>query len=148
MISLSVVLVYVVPEGTELPHALRENLRTVLNNAKMDLQTLTTDHRELHGTVSKVGKAIDRNFEPDYNATTRNDVFASERNTQLLNTIIAQHFYRQGMDEVANTLVQVTCWMFSPCWISSNATMNYACLVSGIEYSNGRYISGTIRQVT
>lgn len=86
----------------------KEVLKSALATAKEKLLKLTTDHRDLHGTVSKVGKAIDRNFEPDYTATTRSDVFSGERNSQLLNTIIAQHFYRQGMEDVAKQLIQVT----------------------------------------
>ncbi len=31
--------------------------------------------RELHSTVSKVGKAIDRNFVSDFDSTSREDVF-------------------------------------------------------------------------
>lgn len=60
----------------------------------------------MHGTVSKVGKAIDRNFVADFTATSRTDVFQSERNVLLLNKIMAQHFYRQGMDDVADTLIK------------------------------------------
>lgn len=82
-------------------------LRDALSKAKEKLQRLTTDHRDLHGTVSKVGKAVDRNFVSDLSSTTRTDVLVHERNIQLLNKVIAQHFYRQGMDDVADTLVKV-----------------------------------------
>lgn len=82
-------------------------MRDFLTKIKDKLHILTTDHRDLHGTVSKVGKAIDRNFVSDFTATTRTDVFSDENNVQLLNKIIAQHFYRQGMDDVAEVLVKV-----------------------------------------
>lgn len=81
-------------------------LRDALAKAKEKLQRLTTDHRDLHGTVSKVGKAIDRNFVSDLSSTTRTDVLVHEENIQLLNKVIAQHFYRQGMDDVADTLIK------------------------------------------
>ncbi|XP_055692624.1 E3 ubiquitin-protein ligase RMND5A [Lutzomyia longipalpis] len=81
-------------------------LKDTLGKTKEKLQRLTADHRDLHGTVSKVGKAIDRNFVSDFTATSRTDVFTSERNIQLLNTVIAQHFYRQGMDDVADMLIK------------------------------------------
>lgn len=82
-------------------------LKDVLAKSKEKLQRLTTDHRDLHGTVSKVGKAIDRNFVSDLSSTTRNDVLVHERNIQLLNKVIAQHFYRQGMDDVADVVIEV-----------------------------------------
>lgn len=81
-------------------------LREALANAKEKLTRLATDHRDLHSTVSKVGKAIDRNFVSDFTATTRTDLLQSERSLELLNKIIAQHFYRHGMDDVADTLVK------------------------------------------
>lgn len=95
------------PAEAELTPGQKEILKSALATAKEKLLKLTTDHRDLHGTVSKVGKAIDRNFESEYTATTRSDVFSTDRNSQLLNSIIAQHFYRQGMEDVAKQLIQV-----------------------------------------
>lgn len=58
------------------------------------------------GTVSKVGKAIDRNFYQDYTSIApRLELFQDERNIQLLNQIIVKHFYRSGMTDVAECLV-------------------------------------------
>ena len=81
-------------------------LRDAITKAKDKLQRLTTDHRDLHGSVSKVGKAIDRNFVQEYTATSRNDVLQAEQNVELLNKVMAQHFYRLGMDDVAETLIK------------------------------------------
>ncbi|XP_052862896.1 E3 ubiquitin-protein ligase RMND5A isoform X1 [Anopheles cruzii] len=83
-----------------------EVLNDALKKVKDKLHRLTTEHRDLHGTVSKVGKAIDRNFVADFTATSRTDVLQSERNLVLLNKIMAQHFYRQGMDDVADALIK------------------------------------------
>lgn len=74
--------------------------------AKEKLQRLTTDHRDLHGAVSKVGKTIDRNFVSDFSSTTRNDVLVHEQNIQLLNKVIAQHFHRNNLDDVAEKLIK------------------------------------------
>ncbi|XP_059607809.1 E3 ubiquitin-protein ligase RMND5A [Phlebotomus argentipes] len=99
-----------IAEGTEANAELTAGqvviLKDALSKTKEKLQRLTADHRDLHGTVSKVGKAIDRNFVSDFTATSRTDVFTSERNIQLLNTVIAQHFYRQGMEDVADMLIK------------------------------------------
>jgi hypothetical protein len=56
--------------------------------------------------VSKVGKAIDRNFTQEFNSVTRSDLFQNENNIKLLDQTIAQHFFRCGMDDVANSLIQ------------------------------------------
>lgn len=81
-------------------------LRDTLSKTKEKLQRLTTDHRDLHGAVSKIGKTIDRNFVSDFSSTTRNDVLVEEQNIQLLNKVIAQHLQRNNLDDVASTLIQ------------------------------------------
>lgn len=81
-------------------------LRDTLTKTKEKLQRLTTEHRDLHGAVSKIGKTIDRNFVSDFSSTTRNDVLVEEQNIQLLNKVIAQHLQRNNLDDVAATLIQ------------------------------------------
>ena len=46
-----------------------------LQAAKESTKKTAADHRDLHSSVSKVGKAIDRNFVSDYDSTSRNDIF-------------------------------------------------------------------------
>lgn len=76
-----------------------------MSKIKETVSRLATDHRDLHSTVSKVGKAIDRNFVADFSATSRNDVFAGSDKVTLINKVICQHLYRQGMLDVADALV-------------------------------------------
>lgn len=80
-------------------------LKDAMSKTKEKLQRITTDHRDLHGTVSKVGKAIDRNFISDFTTTSRSDICSSEREVKMLDNIIASHFLRQGMDDIASSLI-------------------------------------------
>lgn len=95
-----------VPPDAQLTPEQTARLHDALAKAKEKLHRLTTDHRDLHGAVSKVGKTIDRNFVSDFSSTTRNDVLVHEQNIQLLNKVIAQHFQRNNMDDVAATLIR------------------------------------------
>ncbi|XP_055913821.1 E3 ubiquitin-protein ligase RMND5A [Eupeodes corollae] len=70
------------------------------------LQRISAEHRELHGTVSKVGKVVDKNFVSDFTATTRTDALQNDQNMMLLNKVMAKHYCRQGMDEVAQSLIK------------------------------------------
>lgn len=79
-------------------------LRQSMTKVKETVSRLAADHRDLHSTVSKVGKAIDRNFVADFAATSREDVFAGPDKLKYINHIICQHFYRQGMYDVAEAL--------------------------------------------
>lgn len=74
---------------------------------KETISRLASDHRDLHGTVSKVGKAIDRNFVADFAATSREEVFAKPEKINLINKVVCQHFSRQGMNDVAEELARV-----------------------------------------
>lgn len=97
---------FAAPADAELTPGQVVLLKDALSKTKEKLSRITTDHRDLHGTVSKVGKAIDRNFISDFTATSRSDLCSSERNTKLLDNIVAQHFHRQGMEEVAQSLIK------------------------------------------
>lgn len=115
-----VFLCFLVPPGGNLTPEQNTILRELLATSKEKLRRLTAEHRELHGFVSKVGKTIDRNFVSDLSSTTKTDVLLEDHNIHLLNKVIAQHFYRQGMDDVADSLIQVALF----CSVSFNGRMS------------------------
>ncbi|XP_070500363.1 E3 ubiquitin-protein ligase RMND5A-like [Chironomus tepperi] len=88
-----------------IPEQQANELKNVIARCKAKLQSIGTEHRGLHATVSKVGKAIDRHFTPDYQSIAPMDVFESDKYIEILNQIISEHFYRQGMNGVAESLV-------------------------------------------
>jgi hypothetical protein len=49
-------------------------LLSTLRAVKDSVSRLCSDHRDLHSSVSKVGKTIDKHFVPDYDSTTREEV--------------------------------------------------------------------------
>lgn len=69
---------------------------------------IAAEHRDLHGTVSKVGKAIDKNFVSDFSTTGNEEVFNASENVKLLNRVISEHFLRQGMLDIAEELIKET----------------------------------------
>ncbi|EDW56555.1 E3 ubiquitin-protein ligase RMND5A [Drosophila sechellia] len=83
-----------------------ESVRNAIARCNERVQKLSTEHRDLHGSISKIGKAIDRNFSADFSSTMRVDVLQDEDNLMLLNKAIAKHYCRQGMDDVARTLIR------------------------------------------
>ncbi|KAG5867882.1 hypothetical protein JTB14_035475 [Gonioctena quinquepunctata] len=97
-------------ESTDGDHVLtsiqRDILKQTMAKIKETVSKIATDHRDLHSTVSKVGKAIDRNFVADFAATSREDTFNSPEKLQLINKVICQHFYGQGMQDVADELAK------------------------------------------
>lgn len=68
------------------------------------IQSIATEHRDLHGTVSKVGKAIDKNFISDFACVNNEQLFEDSENQKILNQVIVEHFLRQGMLDIAEEL--------------------------------------------
>ncbi|KAL1122606.1 hypothetical protein AAG570_002936 [Ranatra chinensis] len=92
------------PPDHELTPSQIHIMKQAVNKARETVQRLAADHRDLHSTVSKVGKAIDRNFVADFASTSREEVFSGVDKVLLLNKVICQHFYRQGMLDIADEL--------------------------------------------
>lgn len=81
-------------------------LAQCVKKIKDTVARIASEHRDLHSTVSKVGKAIDRNFTSEFGATSNEEVFEGPEKTQLLNQVICEHFYRQGMLDIGEELVK------------------------------------------
>ncbi|KAG2455277.1 FGFR4 factor, partial [Polypterus senegalus] len=73
-------------------------------NIKESLQRLASSHKDIHGSVSKVGKAIDRNFDAEISAVVADNVWELQERQKYLSETIVEHLYRQGMLNVAEDL--------------------------------------------
>ncbi|XP_041981668.1 E3 ubiquitin-protein ligase RMND5A [Aricia agestis] len=78
----------------------------MIASLKQAVFQMSTDHRELHATVSRVGKSIDRHFIADYAAVApKAESFCSDTNRPLMEQAIAQHLYRQGLEDVGDAFI-------------------------------------------
>ena len=82
----------------------KEKIKETLNKVNHNVTRVASEHRDLHSSVSKVGKAIDRNFVSDFDCTSREDVFSGQSKSSLLTEVILQHLYREGKLEIGETL--------------------------------------------
>ncbi|KAL0829322.1 hypothetical protein ABMA28_004119 [Loxostege sticticalis] len=74
---------------------------------KQTVFQMSTEHRELHATVSRVGKSIDRHFIADYGSVApKAESFCTDTNRPIMEQAIAQHLYRQGLEEVGDAFVE------------------------------------------
>ncbi|CAG2122232.1 unnamed protein product, partial [Medioppia subpectinata] len=71
----------------------------VIKKVRNTITQFSGEHRDIHSSVSRIGKAIDKNFISDYASVNNDTVFESAANTQILNQVIVEHFLRQGMLE-------------------------------------------------
>ncbi|MGH0120099.1 UNVERIFIED_CONTAM: hypothetical protein FKN15_062789 [Acipenser sinensis] len=74
---------------------------------KDTVQKLASDHKDIHSSVSRVGKAIDKNFDSDISSVGIEGCWQSE-SQRILSEVMVEHFFRQGMLDVAEELCQVS----------------------------------------
>ncbi|KAL1505960.1 hypothetical protein ABEB36_005403 [Hypothenemus hampei] len=93
------------PEDHVLTNVQQELLFQTMGKIKDIVSRLAIEHRDLHSSVSKVGKSIDRNFTQDFAACSIENVFNSPEKIECLNRAICDHYFRQGMHDVAEALI-------------------------------------------
>lgn len=73
-----------------------ETLNADIKKVRDAIGQIAMEHRDLHGTVSKVGKAIDKNFTSDFASVANDQLFENPAKVNALNHAIVEHFLRQG----------------------------------------------------
>lgn len=95
-------------QGTPLSATLTLVMSQCCRKIKDTVQQLASDHKDIHSSVSRVGKAIDRNFDSEICGVVSDAMWDSrEQQHQILQTAIVEHLYQQGMLGVAEELCQV-----------------------------------------
>jgi len=92
--------------GSDISDAQRLMIKQLTNDVNKKVSKIATDHRDLHSSVSKVGKAIDRNFVADFDSTSREDVFSGPSKEHLLTEVILQHLCREGRLNISESLAK------------------------------------------
>ena len=78
----------------------------VIKKTRNTISQFSSEHRDIHSSVSRIGKAIDKNFISDYASVNNESLFESQTNNNLLNQVIVEHFLRQGMLDIAEQLTK------------------------------------------
>ena len=79
---------------------------SVIKKTRNVITQFSSEHRDIHSSVSRVGKAIDKNFISDYVCVGNETLFEKEENGTILNKVIIEHFLRQGNSDIAEKLIQ------------------------------------------
>ncbi|RWS13283.1 Protein RMD5-like protein [Dinothrombium tinctorium] len=69
------------------------------------ISQIASEHRDIHSSVSRVGKVIDKNFASDFDSVSNESFLDEPLKLQLLNQVIVEHFLRQGMLDIAEELI-------------------------------------------
>ncbi|XP_070540021.1 E3 ubiquitin-protein ligase RMND5A-like [Ptychodera flava] len=93
------------PEDSELTPAQSLVVSQCTKKMKDSASYIGSNHKDLHSSVSKIGKVIDRNFMPDINALGQESNFDSPEKVNLINEVICEHFFRKGMLDIAEQLI-------------------------------------------
>ncbi|XP_036096060.1 E3 ubiquitin-protein transferase RMND5B isoform X4 [Molossus molossus] len=94
-------------QGTPLSATLSLVISQCCQKIKDTVQKLALDHKDIHSSVSRVGKAIDRNFDSEICGVVSDAVWDSwEKQQHILQMAIVEHLYQRGMLSVAEELCQ------------------------------------------
>lgn len=63
-------------------------------------------HKDLHGSISKIGKVIDKNFIPDFGNLPQHNIIDTNEKKLLLHQVICEHLYRNGHIDVSDCLIK------------------------------------------
>ena len=101
-----------------------EQIQTMISNAsEFDNQTIKTNvrdtikslakqsgdkHKDLHGSISKIGKTIDKCFHSDFGNVPIFELFDKPEKLKLIYMIICEDLYRQGRMSIAQKLIEET----------------------------------------
>ena len=65
-------------------------------------------HKDLHGSISKIGKTIDKCFQADFGNVPIFELFDKPEKLKLIYMIICEDLYRQGRMSIAQKLIEET----------------------------------------
>ncbi len=99
-----------------------EQIQTLISNSSDD-QSIKTNicdtikplakqysdkHKDLHGSISKIGKTIDKCFQSDFGNVPIFELFDKPEKLKLIYMIICEDLYRQGRMSIAQKLIDET----------------------------------------
>lgn len=83
----------------------KEEIMKYMKDIKASLNQISSEHKELHASVSKVGKSLDKNFVWDYSSVYVKGAFKNE-NCEQIDEVVRDHLLQTGMLDVADTLAE------------------------------------------
>lgn len=83
----------------------RANLR---DQAKSFAKQYSDKHKDLHGSISKIGKTVDKCFQSDFGNVPIFELFDKPEKLKLIYMIICEDLYRQGRMSIAQKLIEET----------------------------------------
>lgn len=85
----------------------REALKECVAKLSSSVQSISHEHKDIHASISKYGRVIDKYFVQDLSSATSRQIFNRE-NSKLLHRAICEHLLREGRMDVAETLMNET----------------------------------------
>lgn len=83
----------------------RANLRDTI---KPLAKQYSDKHKDLHGSISKIGKTVDKCFQSDFGNVPIFELFDKPEKLKLIYMIICEDLYRQGRMSIAQKLIEET----------------------------------------
>lgn len=113
-----------VPGSSEVAVEQSEAVRQCMRGVKETAQAASNEHKDMHATISKLGKAIDKNFSSDISAMSVDGAFSGQPCLEL-NRVMCEHLFRQGKMEVGEALMQEAELKLDPSYLEQFTELNH-----------------------
>jgi len=90
--------------NTPLPLLQKTLISQQSKKMKTVVQRMSSQHKDLHSSVSRIGRTIDKNFDAECSSVNMPDILICDSQHCSLNTAVCEHFYRQGSLSVAESI--------------------------------------------
>lgn len=94
------------PNQIDLDTRQTEIIQKICDKVQRLTSQTTKSHKNLHSTVSGIGKYIDKNFNCDFDSIADSKLLQPTENISSLNQAVAHHLLRNGMSDVALNLMK------------------------------------------
>uniref|UniRef100_H2YJ40 RING-Gid-type domain-containing protein n=1 Tax=Ciona savignyi TaxID=51511 RepID=H2YJ40_CIOSA len=94
-------------------------------------QKLSSQHKDLHSSVSRIGKTVDRNFDMECGSINMHEILPDHAHHTLFNQAICEHFYRQGSVSIAESIAKDANLQINDKWRQPFVEMND--IISGLQ---------------
>jgi hypothetical protein len=81
---------------------------TISETIKPVAKQYSDKHKDLHGSISKIGKTIDKCFQSDFGNVPIFELFDKPEKLKLIYMMICEDLYRQGRMSIAHKLIEET----------------------------------------
>ncbi|XP_064382046.1 E3 ubiquitin-protein ligase RMND5A-like isoform X2 [Halichondria panicea] len=99
-------------------------VKELVRKTKETCQSISTEHKDIHASISKFGKAIDKSLQADISGLGVEGVLSDESHSRELDAAICEHLFRQGRLDIGEMIIEDSGISVDPVYMEQFAGLN------------------------